>query len=234
MDLVLCAKWPIKGKSKTRLSASIGDDDACAFSMACLRDILRQFSIEPGFERRVILFAPEEHASSFEKLLVALDIGNKWELLPMINGSDLENPSLGAKLAQSLLEIRKTSRNSVTFIGSDCLLIQPDTFRDALDTTREDKVFISPAEDGGYVLIALPPTAPSEVFENVQWSSAGTLASQIAQIERLQFKVKVGPSHFDIDLKADFDRLFLILKGNRHLQEKNSETFAFYLKSVGP
>lgn len=64
---------------------------------------------------------------------------------------------LGAILKSGL----ELSPHSVTiFLGMDCPYLSAADYQQAVAEARAGRAYISPAEDGGYVLLALPPRTP--------------------------------------------------------------------------
>jgi len=75
--------------------------------------------------------------------------------------------------------------------------------------------FISPAEDGGYVLLVVPGLNQNlDYFNQVLWSSNATFATQMKAIQKAGIqKVKVGELYMDVDTIEDVD--FFVLNKDR-------------------
>lgn len=169
---VLVTKWPTKGKSKTRLSKCIGADLAISFALSALKDLLIYYAKLP--HKKFLLFAPKQAQSNFEQLLKELNLTNKeYNLVPM-RDSDLKTSDLGGKLSGCIEDIRNKPYNidgSICFIGSDCLELRRDNILTANKYTNskqdKDYAYIIPANDGGYVMVDLPPNATQKVCERI-------------------------------------------------------------------
>jgi hypothetical protein len=125
------------------------------------------------------------------------------------------------------------SSSSVVFLGMDApelSLILNDIhtglWRSSLpiqqhptSTTTTSTAMLCPADDGGYVMLCVPPQADaSRVFAGVHWSHALTAVSQLKALTDLNdndtngntkdsISVKIGRLAYDIDESQDVKRL---------------------------
>eukprot|EP01084_Bolivina_argentea_P121237 214862_1 len=211
---VLVTKWPIKYKSKTRLSKSIGAELATTFSLNLLMDLLIYYGSNKEINRiKFILFAPKKCQPLFENLLKKLNLSHIWNLLPMQN-DDIMTSDLGDKFASCMTDIRKNYpfviNERIMFVASDCIELKSSH----INYNYNDKdAFIIQSEDGGYVCLDLPYNAPIEVFSNVIWSSNKTSQSQINAISKCGIKtIKSSNVISDIDELHDWIRVCNLFK----------------------
>lgn len=134
--IVVVAKCPIPGKSKTRLTKLLGAEGSALLAKSMLLDVLQQVSACPQFDSvaKILLYAPgtsdgKKHMSS---LVTSLGLGiidnlvendgdrsndnllnnnlkKTWILLPMVastSAKDLVSSDLGDKLTNALLRVR--------------------------------------------------------------------------------------------------------------------------------
>ena len=103
------------------------------------------------------------------------------------DSEDLSSSDLTFKLSFALKEVvqNHSKYRTVTFIGSDCPFICVDEVIKGCNLSAKNEAFLSPANDGGYVLISLPASTPISVFQGVKWSSKDTLQSQASIIENM-------------------------------------------------
>ena len=205
--LVLVAKFPSSGRSKTRLAEGIGNEKAMLFAHAMIDDTLERFGGDKlmGTER-VLYFSPKDSEDAFRKKCSDVCGAEKtWTLLPMPEG-DLKSSSLTHLLMEGLRRVRNMYGNdaAVAFCGMDSPLLSAEVAREACEAalSREEAV-LCPANDGGYVLVALPPKAPLAVFEDVEWSSPHTLRSQQKRLEACRVPVRIGDRFVDVDTIGD-------------------------------
>uniref|UniRef100_A0A6U2WUW6 DUF2064 domain-containing protein n=1 Tax=Lotharella globosa TaxID=91324 RepID=A0A6U2WUW6_9EUKA len=205
--LVMVAKYPTPKRSKTRLGKKIGFDKSAAFARASLLDLLHRFT--PLDTRKVLLYAPLEAESLFSNLLEQEGLQHVWNLEPMTGGdNDTSSSDLGDRLKCALETVRRTARKqgsveSVAFIGYDCLDLSLRDVRNLLLRVTEGPEYqaaIIPANDGGYVALALSGDVPSTVFEGVKWSAESTCISQLQALSRDRVtRIHIGQSMSDID-----------------------------------
>jgi glycosyltransferase A (GT-A) superfamily protein (DUF2064 family) len=103
-----------------------------------------------------------------------------------------------SSLSRAGLVLQGTS--AVAFIGMDTPNLPGAEIARGLRQAEEGSAYISPASDGGYVLLAVPAQAPNGVFDEVQWSSERTLDSQVAAVRRAAgIPVATGGTFTDVD-----------------------------------
>jgi len=144
--IVVFAKCPIAGSSKTRLSPLLGAEGASSLAQAMLSDILTSLSNQPILKNtlKVLCYAPKSGEAQMISIIQYLnlpypmifddnvDIDKEqlndisWVLMPMKSTSDdLTSSSLGDKLedalvrTRELLDTREDSNKGVLFLGMD-------------------------------------------------------------------------------------------------------------------
>ena len=231
--LVLVAKWPQSGRSKTRLvkglasaaaaCASPGStserllaeaqSQAAAFSYAATADLVECLA---GLEQceRVLLYAPpvDEAAQYFSSLINEAGGGGTWTLMPVLATSSAGGSNLGAILADATHRVRATfGVGRLAFIGTDCPELPLAEVRAALARAGDPRgsvAAICPAADGGYTLLALPADADADAcFADVAWSQSTTCLSQLAALTRAGLLCTVGATYGDVDEVEDLHAL---------------------------
>jgi S-methyl-5-thioribose kinase len=157
--------------------------------------------------KRFVLFAPTEAQSEFESLLHAHNMHDSWNLLPMQGNDDIKSSDLGRHLKDALQTLRAQGYQSVVFVGNDCVELRRDTVSDAFQACRDGKAFVSPAHDGGYVLLGVPPQASSDVFDNIEWSTSLTCVMQIKRLQDTDVPVRISEPANDVDTIEDLRAL---------------------------
>lgn len=143
------AKYPIPGKSKTRLHPSCGTTGASELAEAFLKDLLQRFgqiSTIPSL-CRVLLYAPQDKKQEMQNLVdIALpDRTKAWTLLSMINSNELQSSNLGPKLSNALERIHQNQWGPVVFIGMDTPQLKVEELSRALDfAVTKDRAYICP------------------------------------------------------------------------------------------
>src|SRR5260370_5660895 len=160
--LVVMARYPEVGKTKTRLARTIGHDETIRLYRAFLADLAQRFAGQPcdlhwadtadgvDYHAFVARFAPvfARHMRCF--------------------------PQQGADLGARLLNVfkwtyeRQFERTIVT--SSDSPQISREIVARAREALDEADVVLGPAEDGGYYLIAM--RKPYDVFRSLPMTTS--------------------------------------------------------------
>lgn len=210
--LVLVAKYPSPGKSKTRLAASgLGEAYAAEVARAMLLDLLARHARSSMPIQRVLLFAPPDGAHRDKFAAIVREAGcadGDWALLPMTTG-DVRSSDLTAILIDALTRVRARFApvSTVIFIGADSPTVGDDSVRAAVLAGFDGRAHLCPAEDGGYTLLGVPADAPTSIFAGVRWSASTTAISQAARLAACGVSLEVGRTHGDVDTVADFEAL---------------------------
>jgi rSAM/selenodomain-associated transferase 1 len=179
--LIVIAKAPEPGRSKTRLSPPLTLEGAARLAEASLRDTLECAAQVPA-KRRVI----------------ALD-GEPGSWLPA--GFEVI-PQRGDGLDERLASAFEDVGEPAVLIGMDTPQLRPAMLRQALARLRQADAVLGPALDGGYWAIGLRD-ADRRLFEGVPMSAAHTCRSQLARLAAHGRSVALLPQLRDVDLFDD-------------------------------
>lgn len=113
---------------------------------------------------------------------------------------------LGARMLAALAYTLQTGGRPI-LIGTDCPALTARHLHDAERKLQSgfDAVFI-PAEDGGYVLIALNRCAP-ELFSGIEWGGVNVMNETRARLSTLGWRWQELEPLWDVDRPADYERL---------------------------
>mmetsp|Transcript_38543 Transcript_38543/g.120669 ORF Transcript_38543/g.120669 Transcript_38543/m.120669 type:complete len:338 (-) Transcript_38543:1350-2363(-) len=198
-SLLLVTKFPVPGSSKTRLARGVGADAAASVAREMLRDLLHRLALDERLAavHLILYFAPAERERDMRALIETLGetVQRRWDLVPMRPPEEepaeqktkterLRSSDLGSLLANGLLQAReRCGREPTLFIGMDTPHLDGGWLADALSDSRDEGcAVIHPSTDGGYVCLALPPSAPSIVFHNVRWSCEGACLAPACRV----------------------------------------------------
>jgi rSAM/selenodomain-associated transferase 1 len=192
--LVMMAKRPEPGHTKTRLSPPLDPAEAAELNRCFLRDKLSTMqAIE--IARPAVAYTPQEARVYFEQF--APDV--------------LLIPQLGEDLAQSLCNIFEVSFNmgfeQVLAIDGDSPDLPASYLREAfhaLDDRRID-VAIGPTDDGGYYAIGMRRL--HRTLFDVEMSTASVYVNTLVQAEEAGLRVASLPHWYDVDRPDDLERL---------------------------
>lgn len=182
------------GEVKTRLMALLGPDGAAALHAGLVRRALSTAVLaRPG---AVDLWcAPGIDSAFFARC--ATDFGVR---LRAQQGRDLGERMRNA-IHASLAEAP-----GVVVIGSDCPVLSVADLREAEAALRDEAVAIAPAEDGGYVLVAMAK-AHDVLFEGIDWGTAAVMGQTRERLRTAGIDWRELPTRWDVDRPPDYARL---------------------------
>lgn len=187
--LLVFIKNPEKGKVKTRLAKTLGDDQALRIYLALLEHT-RRIALSLEVERYVF------YSSFIEK-------NDAW-LAADFHQQLQSSGDLGERMATAFGTAFKKNEK-VVIIGSDCASLTPAIVQAAFEQLDVHDFVIGPAIDGGYYLLGMKTFEPS-VFEGIEWSTETVLSSTIQQIENLQKRYVLLEELSDIDYQEDWEK----------------------------
>ncbi len=184
--VIVFARVPLPGRTKTRLIPALGAAGAARLQARLTRRALdtaraaRPARVElHGAGRVCNLHVPQRRQ----------------------RGRDL-----GERMHRSLAAgLRRFAR--VVLIGSDCPALRARDLRRAARWLAggADAAF-APAEDGGYVLIAVRRT-PAGLFDGVRWGTGTVMDETRARMKRLGWRWRELAPVWDVDRPEDYGRL---------------------------
>ena len=192
--LVIMAKRPAVGKTKTRLCPPLEPAEAAALYGAMLRDTI-EVAARLDCVQLALAVTPPEAAEEFRP------ISPPGALLLPVVGADI-----GDCLHQVLGHLLADGHPKAIAIDSDSPTLPVAHLRQAVDRLDEADVVLGPCEDGGYYLIGLKQPQP-ELFRDIAWSTAQVTAQTLARAEALGLSVALLPAWYDVDVAADLERL---------------------------
>jgi uncharacterized protein len=167
-NLIIFAKAPRMGVSKTRLAAGIGV--ARAWRVKRTLDAFTFRTARSGGWTTTLAVAPDRDlATCFQ---------GAWpnDLPRICQGRG----TLGQRMARAM---RVHSRGPVCIIGSDLPNLRTRDVADAVKALRRYDVVVGPATDGGYWLIGMSAgCARRAKLDGIRWSSTFTLADTISAL----------------------------------------------------
>ena len=190
--LIIFARFPEPGKSKTRLIPALGPAGAAELYRQMvehtlhwakkLRDRL-PLSIEIRFTGR------------------PLETFRHW-LGPNFLYSPQGEGDLGQRMRRSIQDAFAMKMKKVLLIGTDCPDLSPDLVEGALVLLRSSDLVLGPSEDGGYYLVGLRRVVP-QLFQDIPWGTETVLRKtlQVAQSSKLSYSLL--PFLPDVDRPED-------------------------------
>jgi len=193
--IIVFAKAPIPGHSKTRLIPALGEVGASELHTRLVRHTLvtaTQAKLCPV----ELHCADNLHHPFFTRCQQDFSVTLKRQ-----RGADL-----GARMANAFDLSLSTSRH-VILIGSDCPALTSADLQQALETimTNQDCV-LKPAEDGGYVLIGLKALS-HYIFSEIDWGTNRVLKQTQAKLLAVNWHWQELDTTWDLDRPEDLTKL---------------------------
>lgn len=184
VQLLVIAKAPAPGASKTRLSPPCTPKQAAAIAEAALRDTLAAVAAVPA-ARRVLVLDGEPGAWMHER----------FDVIPQ------RGDGLDERLASAFED---ASPGPALLVGMDTPQLEPEMLAaaTALLVGNGSDAVIGEALDGGYWAIGLRESN-RRVFEGVPMSRDDTAAHQRERLRHLGFQWDELPLLQDVDVMAD-------------------------------
>ncbi|MBL8522140.1 MAG: TIGR04282 family arsenosugar biosynthesis glycosyltransferase [Betaproteobacteria bacterium] len=192
--LIVFAKAPVPGEVKTRLSPAL-DAETAALLHAALVERALVIARNSGIEQVELCCAPDSSHTFFETCAEDFDI----DLTGQGDGD------LGQRMLRAL-QRGIAEHGAAIIIGADCPALTGKHIAEAARALDKHDAVLTPAEDGGYVLIGASRT-DAAMFNDIDWGSDTVLASQRRNFNQLGFKVHEMPVLWDVDRPEDLPRL---------------------------
>jgi rSAM/selenodomain-associated transferase 1 len=192
--LLVVAKQPAAGQTKTRLCPPLDGATAAALYECFLRDTLAVMREVAGVQR-TIAFLPEDAAGYFRDL--APDMA-----LTAQRGADL-----GERLANLLGDALAAGAGQAVVMDSDSPSLPPAYVAQAfaaLDGPAD--VVLGPCDDGGYYLIGLKQPQP-RLLREVPMSTPTVVKDTLTLAAELGLRTALLPPWYDVDTVAELAQL---------------------------
>jgi Uncharacterized protein conserved in bacteria len=190
--LIVVAKRPTPGKTKTRLSPPLTPQLASALYECFLFDTLDQM--------RLVLEA--------QHVIAYLDEPDYFQrLAPDFELTPQEGNDLGERLDRALTSYLSRGYERVVIMDSDSPTLPPDYLSQAFGVLSDGAdVVLGPCEDGGYYLIGIKKPRP-RLLREVHMSTPTVAAETIALAKEEGLNLVTLPTWYDVDDVSSLARL---------------------------
>jgi len=182
--LIVFVKNIKQGKVKTRLAASIGDNEAIKVYNKLI-DVTETATMKFNSERII-------YYSEFVE-------DNRWsdDSKQVQSGRDL-----GERMKNAFTDGFTEGYKKVVLIGSDLPDISSEVIEEAFAKLEKNEVVFGPADDGGYYLIGLTKIHPY-IFDNKPWSKFNLLEFTLDELNNKKVGYALLNSYNDVDTFED-------------------------------
>lgn len=186
--LIVFLRLPEKGKVKTRLAATLGEEAALEIYkqlVSITLDIVTRSQIPTYLFYSGGLPAESEREARFSYQM-------------QLDGD------LGSKMLDALSFVL-TLHKKALIIGSDCPDLTPEILHAGCKSLDEKNIVLGPANDGGYYLLGCTEQFPA-LFADIIWSTPSVLDQTIEKIKDANLSWYLLEKLNDIDTAEDWIR----------------------------
>lgn len=219
--LVIMARYPRAGATKTRLARSIGDEETALLYRAFLTDLAQKFAGQVA-DLHWAYTPPEVNFAAFITTLAPSRMRHMC-CFPQ------QGVDLGERLHHAFQWTYKSGYKRTILIGSDSPHIRPDIVASARKALDKADVVLGPADDGGYYLLAM--REPHDVFRGIPMSTSRVAQMTIELAHSQGLKVSSLETLFDVDELPDLLRLAQSLQADSSLAPATAAQLA-HLKEL--
>ncbi len=192
--LIIMAKQPLVGSTKTRLCPPLEPAEAAVVYEALLLDTIELCSDLDGIHLAVAV-TPPSAVGYFESITPS-----GATLIPV------DCPDIGHCLQQVIGQLLESGYDKVLALNSDGPSLPAAYIYQAVYNLNHHEMVLGPGEDGGYYLIGLK-RLHKDLFIEIDWSTPRVLPQTISKIEMLGLDSVMLPYWYDIDTWDDLLRL---------------------------
>jgi uncharacterized protein len=174
--VVIMAKQPVPGRTKTRLSPPLSPLEAARLSEALLNDTIGLVSRVQGV-RLALAITPAAAIESWRPELPG------EALLLAVEGADI-----GVCLSEATGRLFASGYTRVIALNSDGPTLPPARVEQAEALLACADVVVGPSEDGGYYLVGLRRPEPA-LFRDIAWSTPHVMAQTLERAAALRCSV---------------------------------------------
>ena len=204
--IAVMAKASKAGRTKTRLGAVVGLEQAALLNTAFLNDIAENLTaactISPiaGY----VAFGPPEEIGFFDFLPENIARFVAWE------------PTFGETLKAAIRHIFAAGHDAACVLNADSPTLPPSVLAEAARALAEpgDRIVLGPSNDGGYYLLGMK-AMHGDLFEDITWSTEHVTRQTLQRAAELRLDVHLLPQWYDVDDALSFEILRAELSGER-------------------
>ena len=192
--LIVFARYPTPGRTKTRLIGHLGAQGAAALQDAMTRHTLAQAAAwnVARAERIEVRFTGTDGGAP----AMAQRYGETWIYNPQGAGD------LGRRMRRAMRDAFQDGAGCVLIIGTDSPGITPEILHEAFAALKTHDLVLGPARDGGYYLIGLGRPC-EELFTNISWGRRSVLSQTLKAAELAGLSVHLLRPLGDVDRPCD-------------------------------
>lgn len=186
--LIIFVRHPEKGKVKTRIAATLGEDKALEIYIELLKHTAE--------------ISADVIADKFVFYTNEIPGDDVWSRPGFIKKLQCDH-DLGMKMKSAFTEVLSQGYSKAIIIGSDCFELSAEIIEASFNMLDEKEVVIGPANDGGYYLLGMNVLHPF-LFENKAWSTEQVFQQTADDLSERNISFAALDTLTDIDTAEDW------------------------------
>ncbi|GAC1360434.1 MAG: TIGR04282 family arsenosugar biosynthesis glycosyltransferase [Ktedonobacteraceae bacterium] len=199
--LVVMARYPELGKTKTRLARTLGDTKTLGLYHAFLGDIAQRHA----GQAYTLCWAYTPAAVAYQEMVATL----APEHTATMRCFPQQGAEFGTRIHHAFHWTQKQGFTYTILIGSDSPQISREIIATARQALDEVDVVLGPSDDGGYYLLGM--RGAHDVFSGIPMSTNVVTQMTIDAAQRQGLTVRLIDQLFDVDELSDLVRLAHLL-----------------------
>lgn len=185
--VIIFLKYPELGRSKTRLAASVGNENALKVYIKLLEHT-NLITKNLNLDKFLFYDKVTENKMAWGE--------------PIYQTAYQKDGNLGERMEHAFEQLFNKGYERLVIIGSDCYELNQEIIEQAFELLKSKEVVIGPAKDGGYYLLGLTKLV-KELFKNVAWSTDEVFKTTTQVLEDLNIAYATTSILSDIDTVDD-------------------------------
>lgn len=190
--VIVFVRFPEKGKVKTRLAKTLGEEFAVNFYKVCAEHTFSECRKISQHQTDIYICCADE---------------NDIEIIKSWTGNDFKyfaqkGEDIGIKMLNAFRYVFTHNVKNAVLIGTDIPEISSGIISGALNSLENSDVVIGPARDGGYYLIGMNKIYES-VFREITWESKNVYSETLGRLNESNIKLVIAPLLNDIDTEEN-------------------------------
>ncbi len=212
--LLVMAKKPSVGRTKTRLSPPLSGQEATELYRCFLLDTLALMKLVEDVQPIIAYFPPE--AEPFFRRFAPPG----FDFVPQV-GADL-----GERLDNVLTHCLEKGYRQAVVMDSDSPTLPVAYLRQAFRELDDPgvEVVLGPCDDGGYYLIGLKSPCPA-LFRGMVMSTSTVMTETLERARQQGLRVACLPGWYDVDTSDDLERLIEELRSRPDQRAQHTRAF---------
>lgn len=190
--LILFTRFPVAGRTKTRLIGRLGAEGAARLQREMTEHVLAR--VWPLTRRRGVQLEIRFDGGSRAEMRRWL--GNGFNFVPQGGGD------LGERMARASRDALGGNARAVIIIGTDCPEMSAPIVESAFEALRGHRLVLGPAKDGGYYLVGQTIEMP-ELYDGIPWGAGDVLERSVTAARRIGVEAWLLAELSDVDEPTD-------------------------------